>query len=361
MAITTPSEFLRIDKTTIGEQIKEEEINIVRNQKVLALLEDNGRITFNHSGKRMEFNVRKSRNSLIPYGDGGSLDFPRVNRWEDAALPWRGYVASEQVGKLEKLKNQGEPARINFVAEIVEALMDDVRYGFGAEFFKDGNATGNENRIHGFPSFLAITGSNQYTAPSDSYAGLSTVLGDLGGAVLSGSWPDGQFDAEYDAWSPMTVNYTHASWTAATDNWANNVLEVLRAGIVHNANLRGKGQGMLEVILMTAEMYRLYLEAQASKERIVVNRNQDNSRLIAMGFKDVVNYDGVDLSFESEVPSTEAFGINTKMMELKSLQPQLFVPSDDFDMDYLADRYALDFFGNLQCNPRGCVHWDNIT
>ncbi|MBY0513842.1 MAG: phage major capsid protein [Gemmataceae bacterium] len=361
MAITTPSDFVRVDKTTIGEQIKGEELNIVRNQKVLALMEGNGRITFNHSGKRMEFNVRKARNSLVPYGDGSGLDFARINRWEDAALPWRGYVASESVGKLEKLKNQGQWARVNFIAEITEALMDDVRFGFGSELYKDGNASGNENRIHGWKSFLGYTGTAQYTLADDTYAGLDTDLGALGGAAISGTWPDGQFDPEYDAWTPLIVNYTNSSWSAATDNWANNCIEVLRAGIIHNANQRGLKQGMLELILMTATMYADFLNQIDDKERIVIERNAAQSTLIKLGFKDITNFDGVDLSYESEVPSGEAYGINTKTQELKSMQGQLFVPSDDYDLDFLSDRYAIDFFGNLQCNPRGFVFWKNIT
>ena len=64
------SEFVRVDRTTIGEQIKGEEVNIIRNQKILALMESGGRISFGHSGKRLEWDVRISRNDLTPYGDG---------------------------------------------------------------------------------------------------------------------------------------------------------------------------------------------------------------------------------------------------------------------------------------------------
>lgn len=365
MAITVPSEFVRVDKTTIGEQIREEELNIVRNQKYLALMESSGRITFDHEGKRMEFDVRKSRGTLVPYGDGSGLDFPRVNRWEDAALPWRGYVASESVGKLEKLKNKGEAARIDFIGKITEAMMDDVRYGFGGQFYLDGNATGNENRIHGFNSCLGNNDTNQYPASNSTYAGISCKFGDLGGGILAGTWPDGQFDPEYDAWAPLLVNYTSAGtspgWQAATKTWPNTCVEALRAGIIHNENTKGMKQGRLELIQTTAEMYRLFLSVLDAKERVLIERGAQNSKLIAMGFPGITNFDGVDITFESEVPSGEAYGLNTQTMELKSLQGQLFVPSDDFDLDFLADRYAIDFFGNLQMNPRGMVKWKNYS
>jgi hypothetical protein len=361
MAISTPTDFRRIEATTIGEQIRQEEVNIVRNQKVLALLESNGRITFNHGGKRMEFNVKKARNRLVPYQDGVSLDFPRVNRWDDAALNWRGYTLTESVGMIEKEKNKGPAARIDFVAELAESMMDDFKYGFGAELFIDGEASGNESRIHGFESFLGFTSNAQYTAASDTYAGLSTTLGGLGGAAISGTWPIGQFDPEYDAWTPLIVNYTHANWTATTDTWADNADQVLRAGIIHNANMRGVKQGMLELILTDAEMYRKLLGLTATKEHINITRGESSSKLVSMGFRDTINFDGVDVSYESEVPADRAYGINSKTMELKSMKSQLINPSDDFDLDYLADRYVLAFVGNLQCNPRGFTYWRNIT
>lgn len=353
--------YVRVNKTTIAEQIKQEEVNIVRLHKLLSLMEEKGQITFNHSGNGMEWNVRVSRNKLTPYGDGQPLSFPRVNRHELARLPYCGYVLSEGVGKKEKLQAKSPEARINVIADLTQRMIDDIRHGFGYELYVDGNATGNENRIHGFGSFLGYTGSDQYTSPSDTYAGLSTALGALGGAVLSGSWPSGSFDSDYDAFSPLIVNYTHANWSSSTDNWANNCVEALRSGIIFAQNTRGEAQGMLDVIVMTADMQRQFRDKLDDAERIVVERNAQASKLVSMGFKSVINFDGVDTTFEEPVPPGEAYGIKIDQVELRSLQGQLFVPSEDYDLEALSDRYEIDFFGNLKCNPRGFVLWKNIT
>jgi hypothetical protein len=44
------ADWSRIANTTIHEFIREEEINILRNRKVLSLMRERGRITMNHSG-----------------------------------------------------------------------------------------------------------------------------------------------------------------------------------------------------------------------------------------------------------------------------------------------------------------------
>jgi hypothetical protein len=101
-------------------------------------------------------------------------------------------------------------------------LMADIEEAFGDELYVDGNASGNEGRIHGFESWLGNSGAatNGYVAtPSDTYAGLSTTLGNYGGTwstpPRNTNWPDGKGDPEYDFWSPLLVDYTDTAWKAA--------------------------------------------------------------------------------------------------------------------------------------------------
>lgn len=178
--------------------------------------------------------------------------------------------------------------------------------------------------------------------------------------MLEGTWPAGKFDAKYDFWSPLVVNYTHANWSAGTDTWANNVEEVIGAGITHS--MKNKSQdGMLDLIMTNLEMYRLVKEAMRDKEKIQVMRNGESSALVALGFRDVINIDGVDVKGNYSVTDTKAYGININSMELMSMQSDLFVPGQDYDITHLSDQYTMDFFGQLKFNPRDLVLWDNIT
>lgn len=354
------SVFIRTAKTTISKYLKDEEVNILANQRFTALMMQKKRISYNHSGKSLNWPVKKSRNNIVPYTDGASLSFSRVNRWENADLEWRAYVVPEHVTWLEKLQNRGKEAQVNYATKLGESIKDDLKFNFAAEMYKDGYAAANAGRIMGFGSCLGVTGSNQYTAPSDTYAGISTALGGVGGSIITGDWPNGTFDSEYACWSPLIVNYTHASWAAGTDNWANNCIEVLRYGILHQQNVKGK-DGMLDLILTNATMYGAFLDAIDEKERIQVMRDGEKSGLVSLGFRNVVNFDGVDITYEYDCPDTEAYGLNFNELELCSMQGQLFDLKEDNDIDTLSDKIVGCFAGNLKLNPRHLTFWNNIT
>lgn len=353
------SEWKRVATTTIADYIRKRELNIMKDQKILAMLKSKGRIIFNCSGKKLNWKVKKKRNTLEGYADMQDISAGRVNRDEEAELPVRGYVLGEAVSRKEQVMNKGKEAIVNFVTNLVDDMMDDAEFDFNGRFFVDGNATGNENDIHGFPSWLGYTGSAQYTLPSDVYGGLVTNLGNYGGAAISGTWPIGRFDPEYYFWAPTIVNYTHADWSASTDNWANNCLEALSAGIIHSRSLKGR-QGAMDLIVTTPEMYREFLDQARTKENLQIQRRED-SGMVALGFRDVVNWDGVDVTSEADVPDGEAYGLAFKTLELRSWQKQLFKQDDDFDITNLTKKWAISFFGNLKGNPRATTFWKNIT
>lgn len=353
------SQFIRIAKANISEYLKDEEVNILANQKLLALMQQKKRISYGHAGSAMEWPVKKSRNSITPYTDASALSFQRINRHERASLEWRAYTVAEHVTWLEKLQNKGKEALVKYAERIGESIKDDLKFNFEDELYKDGYAAANQGRIHGFASCLGVTGTNQYTAPSDTYANLSTVLGNYGGAVQSGSWPSGKFDQEYYFWSPLIVNYSHADWAGGT-SWADNAIEAMRNGILFQRNAKGK-DGQLDIIVKTASMYSEFLNSLDEKERIEVKRNGEKSGLVSLGFTDVVNFDGVDVTSSYSVPDTQAYGLNFMEVELCSLQDQLFGMQDSDDIDTLSEKFVGTFAGNMKLNPRHIVLWDNIT
>lgn len=361
-------EWQRVANTTIHEYLRTEEENITRNRKLLALLRSKGRITFNHSGDLMDWKVRYKRAPMRVFGESDTLTFSRVNRHKTAQLDWRGYAATDSITKMEKLKNKDSEAIIKVFSGIAKNLMADIEEWFADELYVDGNASGNEGRIHGFNSWFGYSGAaaaGYIASPSDTYAGLLTTLGNYGGSWTTVSsnvnWPDGSGDPEYDFWSPLIVDYTDASWAATTDNWANNCVEALRYAILNSTKNRSK-RGMLDVNLLTTEMYRLYLEKQEAKEQIHVTRGDQAGSLYSLGFKDVTNQEGVEVTSEYGVPTGEGFGLCIDELELCSLQGTLFVAEvPDFDIASQSDRFSIDFFGNMRGNPRYQVKYKNVT
>lgn len=357
------AEWSRVVNTTISDYVKGEELNILRNRKLLAMLKSRGRITFNHGGISIVKRVRYKRAPMIGYADGDTLTFSRRDRWKTSELDWRGYSVTDAMTKKERLVNKGAQQIIDIYSDVGKALMDDMDDQFGDEFYIDGNATGNTKRIHGFESAFGTSGvsANGYVmTPSDTYANLSTALGNYGGqwATSGGNvtWPTGTGDAHYDFWSPTIVSYTNASFAASSDTWANNAVEALRFGIIKSKKNRTK-KGMLDYITLEDELYRLYLQAIDGRQQIYVNRGEPTG-LVALGFADTTNFDGVDITYEYGMPSGVGYGFNVDQAELMSLQGQLFVvEGPDYDPQTKSWRTSVDFFGNLWFNPRYQVKW----
>jgi hypothetical protein len=362
-------DWSRVVNTTINQYVREVEVNILRNRKLLALMKEKGRITFNHGGLLNDWKVRYKRAPMSGYADTDTMTFSRRDRWKTAQIDWRGYAATDSMTKLERLKNKNTEAIVKIYSEIASNLMDDMDEQFGDELYIDGNAAGNSKRIHGIESILGQSGAAAagfIANPSDTYAGLLTNLGNYGGtwstnASAQITWPTGVGDAHYDFWSPLIVDYTNASWAANTKTWPNTCLEALRFGIIKGKKNKSK-KGMLDLILMNDELYRQFLQALAAEERLIVNRGDAKGGLIALGFEDVVNYDGVEITYEYGVPPALAYGWNMENLELMSLQGQMFVPEGpDFDISTQSWRFSIDFFGNMKFNPRYYVGWKQVS
>jgi hypothetical protein len=352
----------RLINSTIKDYIKGREDAVMRNRKIFAMLNDKGRVTFNHSGTALNWGVRYKRAPMQGFADSDTLTFSRRDRIKRAELDWRGYAATDSITKMEKEKNKGAPALIKIVSEMVELLMDDVEDQFGDELFIDGNASGNSKRIHGLESFFSVSGvaSTLIGINNDTYAGLSTTLGNYGGA-WSGTWPTGTGDAHYDFWTPLVVDYEDGDWAASTKTWPNTCLEALRYGIIKVK--KNKSKKGLSLITLNDELYRGFLDKLQAEEHINVQRGNGSSGLLSLGFSDITNFDGVDVTSEYGVPATIGYGVVAEEMELCSLQSQLFVSEGpDFDIASQSDRISIDFMGNLKCKTiRGFVKWDDIT
>lgn len=357
------ADWSRVVNTTIANYIKGEEVNILRNRKLTAMLKSRGRITFNWSGEHMDWKVRYKRAPMQGYADTDTLTFPRRDRWKTATLPWRGYALTDSMTKGERLKNRSVQAIINVYDQIARSMLEDMEEEFGDELYINGNAAGNQKRIHGLESLFASATSsagNLVGVNAATFAGLSTVLANYGG-TWTGTWPTGVGDAHYDFWTPLIVDYTNTGWTAATKTWPNTCIEATRYGILKsqkNKTMKGK----LDAIFFNDELYRQFLAQLDAKQRILIQSNASNSTLIKLGFTDVQNFDGVDLTYEYGTPANVGYGFNVDQMELRSMQGQMFMPEGpDYDQAGKSWRFSIDFYGNCVWNPRYFLKFINLS
>ncbi len=352
----------RIVNTTIKKYIKDVEINILRNRKLTALLKKKGRITFNASGIGLDWKVKYKRARLTPYADGDTMDFARKDRFKTATLDWRGYSSGDSMTKGEFLQNRSTEAIIKVYSDISESLMEDMEDAFGEEFYVNGYAAQNSKRMHGIESFMqgSVSAGNGNAIPSGQFAGLQCTPGFYGGSWDPGTltaWPNGRGDAQYDFWSPLIVDYGNTMFSN-TATWAANCEEAVSYAIIKGKKSKSL-KGQLDVILLEDELYRAYIAKQRGKERIVVSAS---SELTKLGFTDIINQDGTDLTYEYGIPPGVGYGLNCDQMELRSQQAQLFVPEGpDFDIASKSWKFSVDFFGNCTWNPKFQVKFGKYT
>ena len=331
-----PVAFSRTAATTLANHIREVEESMLRNYQMGALLEAGGRVNYNNSGEGFDWPVQYRLHKVEGNTGETQRNFARRNLWKTASLEFRGYQTTDSMYYREFRSNKGPEGVVKVFDNFVERLETSLTQGLGGEYYADGSASGNEQSWHGLESMFVLNGTVTATSgaqrtanaadivgyPNDTYAALSTVLGNYGGENESSQyWPDGIADAEFDFWSPLVVNYTttHADLPSSTNTWAGQGDEAMRYAII-NAQRNTSKNGQITNILLSRDLYMGLLNIIDTKERIQISSEQS---LRALGFKNVLNFDGIEVSWEAAIASGVGYGINYDNIELKSMDESL--------------------------------------
>lgn len=346
-----------VAQTTIGNYLRTVSDNTIREQQFLALLQSKGNVKYKMGGTRFEWKVQFKQKQMQTYTDGQVPTFDRLNRYQSATLDWRAYQLPESVTKIETLANQGPQAIVNLMTGKVELLTKEMKQQFGSQLYVDGNASGNQDKIHGIESAMSISGAatNGYVGiNNDTYAGLSTALGDKGGTwtqtTSNTDWPRGSGDVQYDYWSPIVGLYDNTAFGSGA-TWATKCEEVLSFCIVHTHRNGGRA-GMIDAFMLDRELYRQFLAFQRSRQRIEITRGQKDG-LTSMGFPGILYHDGVEVTQEFDVPNAVGYGLNFDEMELMCQDDALFKGEGPvWSTPHQAYLFFLGFYGNMRFNPR---------
>jgi len=344
-------EFDRQSSTTLAKHTREVEKAHIRDYPLAAQLNAAGRWKKNQSGRGFDWNVQYKRGTVRGNRMVETLHSSPKQRYKIAALPDRGFYADDAISELEVLQNRSPEGIIRIIDNLVENIREDLEQVIPHVYFYDGEATGYTEYWHGFESFFATNGTiNSSTQaqraanqadicgyPYDTYAGLSTELGGLGGSAhdtvsATNCWPYRNTDAEYEAWSPLVViaNSTHSNFSGASDNFATQGDEAIRFAIVHQGRFGRKVASTTG--LMDRQLWFQLKNLLDDKERIQIQRG-DKQSLVALGFTDVINFDGVELTWDNAVPSNCCYGYSYNALSGRSLYSNLiqsFGPRYDF-------------------------------
>ncbi len=335
----------RIAVSTLNKHIRKRVEPVFRTEVLLGGMKAAGRVTYNNTGKAMDWRVRFRRRQIVA-GDGNpvSISFPSVNTKKTASLPWRQYQLGENVTKYEKLVGQtSDVALFKIVEEATRELTDDFNADFPLKLFGDGYATGSKD-IHGLESiFSGITAAGGGTGSSlptsgDTYGGIDMSLGFYGGS-WTGDWPVGTGDEEYHFFTPLVVDVGD-SFFSGTATWAQNWQAAIRYLTTYGETLQ---KTHYDLLLLNPELLRTAKDSLEEKERFIVTQK---SGLTDIGFK-TLQFEGLELTQSYGVPADVGYGLRWDKMELKSMQGQLFASAKDDDITTSTELIAMDFYGNL--------------
>ena len=311
----------------------------------LGMIQAKGNMKFGMSGVSPQWNVKFKNLPLTGYSDAEQLEWERSSQYRNSVLEWRGYRMTDVITEFEQLVNSGEQRLIDVYGEKSDEMLRDFKNRFPTELLQvDGSASGNGKKFHGLPSIFGddgtATNADELINPSDTYGGLSTVLGTYGGSSAA--------DSEYDFWSPTLVNsgYSSSSWAASADARVRTAIQELT-----QAN---NDEDVPDIVLCTKTAYRQFINLIDGKEQIF-RQSPSDSIAARVGFKRLIEFDGCDVAWSNDVPSSaignattfDAYVLNFDYLELWFLHDQMVKAGSQFDPDQLAWKFWISLYGNM--------------
>lgn len=330
------AEWIGIINSTKPKYMKGASDLTIRSRLILSMLRKKGRIEYNSSGDKCYWQVEFSQPPVEAYGDGGVVDFSNHDAFRQLSHDWRGYVGTDTLSKKQNAMNSGDEALINLFQTKSNRLAKSMKDNYSGELFKDGEATGRENSIHGLETFMGdgtTVAGDIIAQPSDTYGlgALSTALGNQGGswsadlstspnAAIATDWPNGQGDVEYDFLSPKLPNWSSNAWGTGSQLWEDNCWRVISQTITWLTTTGGP-DGMPDICLLASHLFQGYKNSNEAIRRINIPHQMAND----LGFAgNTLNQDGCAITADFDCPVNTGYMANLDTVVLKSLFPELF-------------------------------------
>ena len=360
------NEWIGIVHSTRPKYMKGASDQTIRSRLLLSLLRKMGRIVYNEGGDECRWQVEFSQPDVEAIGDGGVIDFSNHDAFRQLSHDWRGYVATDTLSKKQNAMNSGDEALIRLFSTKMDRIVKALKDNYCGELFKDGEAPGRENNIHGLDTFTAsgtTVAADIIAEPSDTYGlgALSTILGNQGGswtsdlstspnANVATDWPYGQGDSEYDFLSPKLPNWSSSNWGTAVQTWEGNCWRVISNTITWLTTTGGP-DGMPTICLMAPNLWQGYKNHEETNRRINIPHQMSQD----LGFSgNTLNQDGCALSPDFDVPTNTFYMANLNHVTVKSMFPELFWMEDITKDPRTAWSwlFGAGHYGNVTFNPK---------
>jgi len=329
------AEFLRVLRTSIAKYVKGAANETIQNSILLSMLKDKGRLMYNNSGKTLDWQIKYKQRDLEGREDMEQVQFNRQNQYVDATLPWRGYVMQDAISQKERLMVRGQEALVQIWPNKMRSMMEDASDKMNIELFVDGNASGNEKKIHGLESIFGAataTTTSEFGTCDESYAGLTLN-------AVHGT------ESDATAYSPALVNEAYTDFSS----WTSNPTKIARS-LVSATTVKNGKKGRPDLMLTTETRYNQFKNALASEERYIVGDEKVVGNLKA-GFRGIV-FDGVLMMWDYDCTAACTYCLNLDQIEFRCLSSDLFYSKTDYDITQDAHLWSVMSWGNMRINPR---------
>jgi len=351
--------------TTISDYSKGAEDNTIRNRPALAYMRKYNRFEFGCSGTSSTWQVKYKKPPISQAGDDGNIQFNVNNNHKQATLPWRGYQGTDRLTELQRQENKGLQALVSLYETKVDDLISSFEDTFPSQFYVDGNATGYESAFHGLGSFTAAANSaagNMVSTPNDSYAGLTTNLGNYGGtwsanrssaetpqypnATLAKDWPWGSGTSEYDFWAPKLLNATSTAWTGST-KFQDNCEEIINRATLWLNSTGGAAGPML--CLFGSDLFGDIRKFFSARQRQIVPHKDSED----LGFGDSLNLNGAAIIHDFDCPASSGFCFRVNSVKARFLYKKMFeLKGPEYDISTNSYLMLLNCYGNFKFSPK---------
>lgn len=356
-----------------------------RGHILLALMKENGMIEYGATAAAASYKVKVYEPEIRTSTDTTRKVFSNHNAFEEMQVAVRWYEGSDSLTEQQWKLNQGKTQLIPLWDSKMKDLGTTAVKKLNEWIYRDGNLAAYQDGFQGFESCLADNGStvvgDRVALPFDSYGGHSTALANFGGswstdfasgdrynAGLSNDWPHGAGWSNYDAHSPLLLNWSSNRWAAGSTLWADNCEEVLREGsaIMRARNGFNEMANMPLVYLLPSHMYTGAQNFYSQRFRTITPYRSGEQ-----GFPSAstIEIDGVVLKSDYGCPVNTFYGLCPQHIELFFMlcrnasgeEPMIDVDGPVWTTESAAYLMRISLGGNLRQYPKFMIKGKNYA
>lgn len=302
-----------------------------RSHILFALMSEQGMMEYNATAASTIYQIQVREPEVRTSNDSTRKVFQNSNVLEQCQVGVRWYEATDLLTEIQWKLNQGKTSLVNLYDTKMKNLGVAMARRLQEWAYRDGNVSPYTDGFQGFESCLAagtVAAGDKIAMPSDSYAGHNTALADFGGtwstdlaaadrpnATLANDWPFVQGTSNYDAFSPLLLNWSSTRWGSGSTLWVDNCEEVLREGsAIMQAKNGYMDTGDVPVVYLMAP--NLYVQAKtfySTRFRMAAPYREGE---VGFPSKGTLSLDGVVLKSDYACPAGVFYGLCPQHMEL---------------------------------------------